>query len=47
MSLSFCVPALAVKEMLVNMAKKASGIGGMRIKTSPFERGEDFISSGT
>lgn len=31
--------------MQVNMAQKASGIEDRRMKTSPFERGEDFISS--
>lgn len=31
--------------MQVNMAQKTSGIEDRRMKTSPFERGEDFISS--
>lgn len=31
--------------MQVNMAQKASGIEDRRMKTSPFERGEYFISS--
>ncbi len=31
--------------MQVNMAQKASGIEDRRMKTSPFERGKDFISS--
>lgn len=45
MSLSFLVSAWAVKEMQVKMAHKASGIEDRRMKTSPFERGADFISS--
>ena len=31
--------------MQVNMAQKASGIEDRRMKTSPFERGDYFISS--
>lgn len=32
--------------MQVKMAQKASGIEDRRMKTSPFERGTDFISLG-
>lgn len=32
--------------MQVKMAQKASGIEDRRMKTSPFERVADFISSG-
>lgn len=45
MSLSFLVSAWAVKEVQVKMAHKAIGIEDRRMKTSPFERGADFIST--